>query len=436
MANLFPNRWKHDRPPSLEKFTSDFPDDYACADYLAKKRWRSGFECPRCGGNRAWRLEARPWVWECQGVLEEEGQIRRTGCHHQVSLTSGTVMHGSHLPLRKWFLAAYLVATHSNGISALQLQPKLGVGYKTAWLLLHKLRRAMVDPDRTPLEGVVEVDETSVPFRQRSDPPDGGQGRSPIGKMFLAGAVEVAGGIYPRRCRLERIANVDRVHLHSFVKRNTTIGTVIITDGNTAYRRLPGRTHDEINLSAEDAPAAHVALPWIHRVFSNFKRWANGTYHGIRQKHVDIYCNEFVFRWNRRRHFQTNVSTMLGLGRKIGQVTWRGIVGDTRKWKYEHFDQIVSMLKPERYAEAFYYMYDHQVDFFDALDEIRRKEPKKVYTRKSAARSILPRRRPGEERNTRRYTHPPKLPDDFPPEFSLIPIGSKITGSRPRKSLE
>ena len=84
-------------------------------------------------------------------------------------------MHGSHLPLRKWFLAAYLVATHSNGMSALQLQPKLGVGYKTAWLLLHKLRRAMVDPDRTPLEGFVEIDETSVFFRRRSDPPEGGR---------------------------------------------------------------------------------------------------------------------------------------------------------------------------------------------------------------------------------------------------------------------
>lgn len=83
-------------------------------------------------------------------------------------------MHGTHLPLRKWFLAAYMVATHSNGISALQLQPKIGVGYKTAWLLLHKLRRAMVDPDRTPLEGVIEIDETSVPFRRNVDPPCGG----------------------------------------------------------------------------------------------------------------------------------------------------------------------------------------------------------------------------------------------------------------------
>jgi hypothetical protein len=134
--SLFPTRWAEDRPPSLEKFTSDFADDYACAEYLAQKRWTDGFVCPRCRGNRAWRLETRPWVWECQGVFVDEKDERHpTGCRHQTSLIAGTVMHGTHLPLRKWFLGAYLVATHSNGMSALQLQAKLGIAsYKAAWL--------------------------------------------------------------------------------------------------------------------------------------------------------------------------------------------------------------------------------------------------------------------------------------------------------------
>lgn len=79
--SLFPTRWAKDRPPTLEKFTADFADDYACAEYLARKRWKNGFKCPKCGGNRAWRLEARPWVWECQGVhVGEDGQRRRTDC--------------------------------------------------------------------------------------------------------------------------------------------------------------------------------------------------------------------------------------------------------------------------------------------------------------------------------------------------------------------
>jgi len=92
----------------------------------------------------------------------------RAGCRRQTSVSAGTVMHGSHLPLRTWFMAAHIVASHSNGISALQVQAQLGIGsYKAAWLLLHKLRRAMVDPDRSLLQEIVEADETEMPFRAR-----------------------------------------------------------------------------------------------------------------------------------------------------------------------------------------------------------------------------------------------------------------------------
>jgi|GEM_PF-3772522 len=102
-------------------------------------------------------------------------------------------MHRSHLPLKTWFLAAHIVATHSNGISALQLQGQLGLGrYKTAWLLLQKLRRAMVDPGRSPLQTLVEIDETEMPFRSKQDPMDKKKaGRSPVGKIFILGAVEL-----------------------------------------------------------------------------------------------------------------------------------------------------------------------------------------------------------------------------------------------------
>lgn len=110
---------------------ADFHDDYACAEHLARKRWLNGFVCPQCGSRKGWRLEAKPWVWECAS----KGNDRT--CRRQTSVIAGTVMHGTHLPLRTWFIAAYLVATHSNSISALQLQAKLGLrSYKTTWLLL------------------------------------------------------------------------------------------------------------------------------------------------------------------------------------------------------------------------------------------------------------------------------------------------------------
>lgn len=415
MANLFPNRWRNDRPPSLEEFTSEFPDDYACADFLAKRRWRNGFKCPACGGNRAWRLEARPWLWECQGVLvNENGEWQRTGCRHQTSVISGTIMHGTHLPLRKWFLAAFLVSTHSNSISALQLQPKIGVGYKTAWLLLHKLRRSMVDPDRTPLEGVIEVDETVMPFRKKTDPLGPKQGKSPIGKLFVVGAVEVREGRYPGRCRLERLHGLDHTHLHSFVLRNTAAGSLIVTDGNTAYNHMPNRQHQVFNLSEKGAPKAHVVLPCVHRIFSNFKKWANGTFHGVRDKHIDIYLNEFVFRWNRRRHFQTNMATIFSLGQKGGRASYRDIVGSTWKWRHEHMDQLLKMVRPDRLEAAWKLAFSTGLDIFDALDDVRASEKKSTYFRKKAKRPILPPRRAGEERSTRRYVHPPSLVPKIP----------------------
>src|SRR5439155_21092574 len=126
--------------------------------------------------------------------------LQCAACERQVSVTAGTVLHGSHLSLRTWFLAAWLMATHANGISARQLWRQLGLGsYKSAWLLVRKLRRAMVDPEREPLAGLVEVDETSVPFRVRVEPAR--PGRSHEGKLLVAGAVEIEGK-GPGRVRL------------------------------------------------------------------------------------------------------------------------------------------------------------------------------------------------------------------------------------------
>src|SRR3954453_3258479 len=134
-------------PRSLPEFEARFPDDAACARWLLAKRWPDGFRCPACGHTKGWELGRERLALQC------------AACERQVSVTAGTVLHGSHLGLRTWFLAAWLMATHANGISARQLWKQLGLGsYKSAWLLLRKLRRAMVDPEREPLAGLVEVE--------------------------------------------------------------------------------------------------------------------------------------------------------------------------------------------------------------------------------------------------------------------------------------
>lgn len=151
-------------PRSLCEFQKRFPDDTACAEYLAATRWPDGFCCPHCVGGQSWRLPSR------RGLT-----FLCAHCQKETSVTAGTIMHRSHLPLTVWFWASWLMATHSNGMSALQLKNELGLGsYKTAWLLGMKLRRAMVAPERSPLSGLVEADETSIAFRTKDDPPGGG----------------------------------------------------------------------------------------------------------------------------------------------------------------------------------------------------------------------------------------------------------------------
>src|SRR5512132_51718 len=197
-----------DFPHSLIELQHGFPDECACAAYLADARWPDGFRCPDCDHDKGWEFSTKAFTREC------------AGCGKQTSVTAGTVMHGSKLPLTVWFWAAYLMATHSNGIAALQLQKQLGLGsYKSAWLLCAKLRQAMVAPHRSPLAGRVEIDETVIPHRTKTDPPAGGQGRSADGKMLIAGAVEVHDG-GPGRVRLAPIADFAAARLHQSQRRS------------------------------------------------------------------------------------------------------------------------------------------------------------------------------------------------------------------------
>ena len=207
----------------------------------------------------------------------------------------------------------------SNGMSAPQLASQLGVTHKTAWLLAQKLRRSMIDPDRTPLEGVVEVDQTEIPFRTDNGPFDPAK----AGKIVIAGAVEVVDRTTHRakprklsaeyldtrsgRVRLAVIANSSAAALHGFVRANVEPGTTLLTDGHSSYAGLSDFRHDPRTVGKM---AGHVALP---RILSLLKRWGLGTYHGLRRKHLDTYLNEFVFRYNRRFYRHVSFETMLGL---------------------------------------------------------------------------------------------------------------------------
>src|SRR6201981_3584655 len=298
-------------PKSLIEFQRRFATESECAEYLFERRWPQGFVCPGCGDGRAWLLRTKAHTYEC------------AACGRQTSVTAGTIMHASKLPLTTWFWAAFLMATHSNGISALQLQSHLGLGsYRTAWMLCAKLRRAMVNPNGEPLSGGVEADETIIPFRTKNDPIVGPAGRSGVGKMLVAGAVEADGGP-PRRARLRVTAGVGKAETHAFVLGAVPPNPRLVTGDWPSYSDIPDIKHKAITVGPMAAP---IVLPWIHRLFSNLKRWGLGVYHGLRRTNLQHYLDEFVFRFNRRRTRHAAFGTLLGIGARTAPAPYRVLI--------------------------------------------------------------------------------------------------------------
>ena len=225
-------------------------------------------------------------LWRCQE------------CRRETSVTAGTIFQDSKLPLVIWFRAIWQVTSQKNGMSALGLQRVLGLGsYKTAWAMLHKLRRAMVRPGRERLSGVVEVDETYWGGEEK-----GVRGRQIFNKALIAIAAEAIPGRGKAigRIRLRHIPDTTRTTLHGFIGHVIEPGSIVVTDGLQAYRNLKGYTHDR-QVQHNQPDDAEYLLPRVHRVASLLKRWMLGTHQGaIAHEHLNDYLDEFTFRFNRR----------------------------------------------------------------------------------------------------------------------------------------
>jgi len=270
-----------DFPETLLELERRFSDDAACRAYLSALRWPEGFVCPDCQGRES--LSVRRKRWRC------------VACGREVSVMAGTIFHDSKLPLTLWFRAMWQVTSQKNGVSALGLQRVLGLGsYKTAWTVLHKLRRAMVRPGRDRLHGTVEVDEAYWGGEE-----DDVRGRQTYEKALIAVATEADGeGI--GRIRLRHIPDLNRATLHGFIAEAIEPGSTVQTDGLQAYRDLQGYVHDRQVQKRQPEQAAHL-LPRAHRVISLLKRWLLGTHQGaVGSDYLQDYLDEFTFRFNRR----------------------------------------------------------------------------------------------------------------------------------------
>jgi transposase-like protein len=277
-----------DYPGTWQAFQRWFGDEDACRAYLEKLRWPGGFVCPECGSGDAWATASGRWMCAV--------------CGRQTSVTAGTIFHRTRTPLQTWFAAIWFVCSQKNGVSALGLQRAFGFGsYETAWAWLHKLRRAMVRPDRELLGGpgvAVELDTTFLGgSRSRS------AGRY-SNKLEVVIAVERR---HPKGLGRVRLAHIDmaahQVEIGAFANTVIAPGTVLYTDGETSHARWANKmpiTHQPITLIHSPDPA-HAVLPAVHRVASLLKRWIAGTLHDrVSAKHLDYYLDEFTFRFNRR----------------------------------------------------------------------------------------------------------------------------------------
>ena len=274
-----------DYPRSHAELMAMFPDDAAVLRYLARLRWRNGFVCARCG------VADEPWVAR-RGMMCKH-------CESQQRILAGTVLDQVKTPLVTWMVAAWLVTTAKNGMSAKTLERTLGVSYHTAWGILQRFRVAMVRSERSKLSGDVEVDETLVGGVSRG----GKVGRGSASKTVVVVAVEILSPMGWGRCRLRVAPSAEQHTLTPIVCDLIEPGSVLLTDAWHGYDLVEqhGYTRKATNLHKSPL-AAHIVHPGVHRVASLLKRWLLGTHQGaVDPDHLQAYLEEFTFRFNRRR---------------------------------------------------------------------------------------------------------------------------------------
>ena len=258
-----------------------FSTEDACRQYLYELRWPDGLRCPRCSNGKGWH--------------SRDGLIRCTECDYKTSVIAGTIFEGTKKPLVLWFRAIWWVTSQKNGASARVVQQVLGLGsYETAWVWLHKLRRAMVRPGRDRLSGTIEVDEMYIGGEKL-----GKRGRGAEGKALVVIAAQ-QDGKHIGRIRLQHVADASAQSLEPSVAQAIEPDSIVMTDGWRGYNGLKqlGYAHEIIR---KDSCVGDNLLPLCSRVAALMKRWLVGTHQGaVSHEHLDYYLDEYTFRFNRR----------------------------------------------------------------------------------------------------------------------------------------
>ena len=287
---------------SLPRFQALYGTEQQCERALVLARWPLGWHCSRCGCSRYFltRNGAGRQLWEC------------FVCGYQSSSIAGTVMEHTKLPLTRWFLAMYLMTQHKNAISALSLKRQLGICYRSAWLLKHKLMQAMDQRDaRYSLQGRVEIDDAYL-GGERAGHNNGG--RKAANKTAFVAAVQTTDEGRPLYMRLTPIEDFTKKAMQQWAKRYLAPGCHVVSDGTHAFRQVKAAqaTHERYVTGGGRKAAQTEPLHWVNTLLGNLKTSMAGTYHAFKhRKYAQRYLAEFCYRFNRRFNLAAMLAGLL-----------------------------------------------------------------------------------------------------------------------------
>lgn len=279
------NKVQFQRSMSLHELVAQFGTQEQCERALAAWRWPQGFVCPECGHKGCCVLKGRR-LFQCNG------------CRRQSSVTAGTVLAGSKLPLTVWFLAMYLITQAKNGISSLELSRQLGISQNSTWLMKHKLMQTMLEREAArPLAGLIQIDDAYWGGRRRGYK----RGRGARGKSPLLAAVQTDENGHPQRISLNRVRGFRTREIARWSRARLAPGSRVRSDGLRCFGavRETGCEHHPALMSGPGAERRRKLLRWVDTVLGNVKNAIHGTYHAVGHKHLPRYLAEFSYRFNR-----------------------------------------------------------------------------------------------------------------------------------------
>lgn len=287
---------------SLMQFLERYGTEEKCAQALFRARWRQGFKCPECGGREHCLLSARR-LYQCNL------------CHRQTSLTAGTVFHGTHLALRKWFLAMHLLTQGKHGISTLELKRQMGVSFETAWNVKHKLLQVMLERENgRVLSERIEVDDAYMGGERHG----GKRGRGAEGKTPFIAAVQTSQDKNPTKrkvvyLKVQVVSNFKGRTIRTWAEHSLARTASVQTDGMPGFRIIEElvENHEVKEMEGGWRSAHHPAFRWVNTILGNLKGNILGVCRWVSAKHLPRYLAEFQWRFNRRFHLEAILDRLL-----------------------------------------------------------------------------------------------------------------------------